>query len=200
MKLTVMYALKSAILALILLSFLPSIYAVAVQDSGMDFTDNGVDPEILRMQEESQGHFKDAFSNLDKDEYLQTNRIIEELLRDYGTDIYLKDAYFILADIYYARLQDETYCREAIRVLESFLETFPYRDECLDARMTIGFIYYRYLNEFDNAVEVLNQYFDTLSYYTYLETAPGTTAAGTLLSETGQVRPGEESLGRSHIH
>jgi len=169
MKLTRMYALKSAILTLILLSFLPSTYAVADTDSGMDFTDNAVDPEILRIQEESQGHFRDAFSNLDNDEYLQTARIIEELLRDYGTDIFVKDAYFILADIYYARLQDGAHCRDAIRVLESFLETFPYRDECLDARMTIGFIYYRYLNELDSAVEVLNEYFDTLSYYTYLE-------------------------------
>lgn len=169
MKLTGMYLLKPAIVALILLTFLPSTYAVAVQDSAIDFADNAVDPEILQIQEESRGHFKNAFSNLDYDEYLQTARILEVLLRDHGTDIFVKDAYFILADIYYARLQDETYCRDAIRVLESFLETFPYRDECLDARMTISFIYYRYLNELDSAVEVLNQYFDTLSYYSYLE-------------------------------
>lgn len=160
--------IRFLIIALACIGLLPANFALAGEPVSLAGA-NTVNPEIQRIQDEAEEHYRAAFTDLDYDEYIRTAQILEGLLRDYGTDPFVQDAYFYLADIYHARLQGEGYSRDAIRVLKKFIETFPYLDKSLDAQMTIGLIYYRHLNELDNAIDSFKTYFDILPFYSYLE-------------------------------
>ncbi len=152
-----------------LLLFMPAAYAQFENVPGAVAAPAAVNPEIKRIQAEAQTHFQAAFRDIDQAEYLKTANLLEGLIKDYGADPYVQDAYFDLAEIYHSRLRQESYRPEAIRVLKKFLEVFPYSDKCLDAQLRIAVIYYRDLYELDNAVDALETYFDMLPLYQYLE-------------------------------
>jgi len=128
-----------------------------------------LDSEIRRIQDDAQYHYSKAFSDVDDSEYIKTAEILEGLVRDYGAEQTVQDAFFYLADIYSARLQGEQNFRSAIRVLKSFLQQNPGSSKTLDAQLKMALIYYRYLNEIDTAIQTLEKYFDSLSFFDYLE-------------------------------
>jgi hypothetical protein len=154
---------------IIFATMLPSATALAQPDNQPVAGSVQVNPEILRIQEEAQGHFTKAFGELDDEEYLETALIIEDLVRDYGDDPFVEDAYFYLADIYTARLQDEEYFDDAIRVLGELIRRRPGSDKCLDAQLKIANIHYRDRYDLEAAISALEEYFDMLPRYPYLE-------------------------------
>jgi hypothetical protein len=160
---------KFIILLAIAVAILPSASIRAGVDEPVDTQPPEVNPLVLQIEEQAQDYYTDAFRNLDDADYLRAARLIEDLIRDFGDDPYVQDAYFYLADIYCARLQGELYYGEAIRVLEDFLRRHPSSDKCLDAELRIALINYRFLNNLDEALLTLRVYFAMLPLFQYLE-------------------------------
>ncbi len=155
------------------LIFVPAIFIIVGPSAShaQDMTSmlSPVSEEIKTLQDEAQAHYSKAFSEADDREYNATAGILETLISQYGTDPATEEVYFYLADIYYARLQGSANCREAIRVLNKLLENIPGARKTLEAKLTIALIYYRYLNDLESATSTLDEYFDNLALYNYLE-------------------------------